>query len=254
MSFDLTSAANSFGSPPCVGGLTGGAAAFALLSGDCSASPNSGWVGSNIFGQDSYEGPYFLFATTGYYLDDTLPSSIPNDGHMAQGSFAIDQSGAITGFQGGSSLSPVLLPSGVPVAEIAGTIGGLGSEDYYTFSVGWRRIQRYGINNRRSGRQRLVFIFRCEQLQRGRRGQSGQQRRFYSDVQADLAPGQYCIGINSDNANDPAFELTFTTPVDVATPEPSGFVLFSAGLGMIGILRFAARCRCRLLPARIRNQ
>src|ERR1035438_3656273 len=36
-------------------------------------------------------------------------------------------------FQGGSSSTPVLLPGGQLVAEVTGTIGGQGTQDYYTF-------------------------------------------------------------------------------------------------------------------------
>ena len=35
--------------------------------------------------------------------------------------------------QGSSSSTPVFLPSGDPVAEVTGTIGGQGTQDYYTF-------------------------------------------------------------------------------------------------------------------------
>jgi hypothetical protein len=56
---------------------------------------------------------------------------------------------------------------------------------------------------------------------------------------ASLAPGNYCIGIDANNPSDPAFSLTFNTPVGGATPEPSTFVLISVALGVIGC--FAAQ-------------
>jgi hypothetical protein len=40
--------------------------------------------------------------------------------------------------------------------------------------------------------------------------------------------------------SDPNFPLTFSTPITGA-PEPSGFVLLSAGLGMIDVLRYLKR-------------
>ena len=60
---------------------------------------------------------------------------------------------------------------------------------------------------------------------------------------ANLAAGQYCIGINANSVNDPAFALTFNTPVTgpAPVPEPSGFVLLSIGFGMIGALRLRKR-------------
>ena len=60
---------------------------------------------------------------------------------------------------------------------------------------------------------------------------------------ANLVPGQYCIGIDANSASDPAFALTFNTPVDGATPEPSTVVLLSAGLGVVCVLRLTKRTR-----------
>ncbi len=40
---------------------------------------------------------------------------------------------SLINFLGGSTSDPVLLPSGQPVASITGTIGGFGSQDYYSF-------------------------------------------------------------------------------------------------------------------------
>ena len=39
----------------------------------------------------------------------------------------------LNSFQGGTTSAPVYLIGGVPVAGVTGTIGGLGSEDYYSF-------------------------------------------------------------------------------------------------------------------------
>ena len=55
---------------------------------------------------------------------------------------------------------------------------------------------------------------------------------------ANLAPGQYCIGIDANDPNDPAFALTFNTPVTgiQAVPEPS-MALPLALVGLFGIWR-----------------
>src|SRR5271165_368740 len=42
----------------------------------------------------------------------------------------------LNNFQGGTTFAPVLLFSGPPVAGVTGTIGGVGSEDYYSFLWG----------------------------------------------------------------------------------------------------------------------
>jgi hypothetical protein len=54
---------------------------------------------------------------------------------------------------------------------------------------------------------------------------------------ASLAAATYCIGIEANNSNDPAFSLTFNTLVDGTTPEPSTFVLLSVGLGVVSVFR-----------------
>jgi hypothetical protein len=51
-------------------------------------------------------------------------------------------------------------------------------------------------------------------------------------ILSNLAAGQYCIGLAATSANDPAYALTFNTPVNgFKTPEPSGFVLARHRLG-----------------------
>jgi hypothetical protein len=44
----------------------------------------------------------------------------------------------------------------------------------------------------------------------------------------NLAAGQYCIGIDANNVNDPTFAINFKTPME-GVPEPSAFVLLAAG-------------------------
>ncbi|MGH9557967.1 MAG: PEP-CTERM sorting domain-containing protein, partial [Bryobacteraceae bacterium] len=53
---------------------------------------------------------------------------------------------------------------------------------------------------------------------------------------SNLPAGQYCIGMDANNKNDPAFTLVFNTPVS-GVPEPSCFVLLATGLGTFGALR-----------------
>jgi PEP-CTERM motif len=65
---------------------------------------------------------------------------------------------------------------------------------------------------------------------------------------ANLAAGQYCIGIDTTSTMDPAFALIFNTPVTSnsapsSVPEPSGFVLLSIGLLVISWRLLARRSR-----------
>ena len=53
----------------------------------------------------------------------------------------------------------------------------------------------------------------------------------------NLAPGQYCIGLDANSPSDPMFSVTFNTPVEAATPEPATLALLCAGLGAICLRR-----------------
>lgn len=162
------------------------------------------------------------------------------------------QSGEVTtqvetliNFQGGSSSTPVLLPSGEPVAELSGTIGGVGSEDYYLFSwAGGAFSATASITDAPNvGASYLFSGGNAGSCSSGGTATLNSDDSFTNTITiGDLAAGQYCIGIDANNANDPAFALTFNTPVTgTSTPEPSGFVLLSIGLGMISFLRLTKR-------------
>jgi hypothetical protein len=62
---------------------------------------------------------------------------------------------------------------------------------------------------------------------------------------ANLAAGQYCIGLDANSPNDPSFSLTFSSPVD-STPEPGSVVLLAAGLACLGGLRAWLKPRLEL--------
>jgi hypothetical protein len=162
------------------------------------------------------------------------------------------QSGEITTqvaalvLQGSSSSTPAALPSGEPVAEVSGAIAGQGTQEYYTFLwTGGAFSASASITGAGPG---ASFLF-SEGAEGGCSSDgtatlnSGDNFTTTISV-ADLAPGQYCIGIDANDANDPAFALTFNTPVDgTATPEPSYCVLLSIGLAAIGVLHLRKRSR-----------
>jgi hypothetical protein len=155
------------------------------------------------------------------------------------------QVGTLINFQGGSSSTPVLLPSGEPVAEVTGTIGGLGSQDYYTFLwAGGAFSATGGITGANAGASYLFSEGVAGSCSSGGTSTLNSGDSFASTISiANLAPGQYCIGIDANNSNDPAFALTFNTPVEGVAPEPSGFVLLATGLAAIGVLRLKSMCR-----------
>ena len=156
-------------------------------------------------------------------------------------------SATLTNFDGGSAADPILLPSGEPVGAVTGTIGGNGTEDYYTFS--WPGGFFSATASVSTTNTSASYLF--SEGAAGNCGSGGSATLNSSDSftgtisNPDLPAGQYCIGIDANSASDPAFALTFNTPVEGATPEPSTFGLLLAGLGMTGLLRPTTRRRFR---------
>lgn len=148
--------------------------------------------------------------------------------------------------QGGSSSSPTLLFSGQstssPVSEITGTIGGSGTEQYYEFYWGGGAFTAdLSISGANSGASYLFSEGVAGTCSSGGTATLDSADSFTGSIAiASQAAGDYCIGVDANNSSDPGFTLTFTTPVSsFASPEPSSFILFPAGLGMIGFLRYA---------------
>jgi hypothetical protein len=157
----------------------------------------------------------------------------------------LDLSGTVTpepliNFQGGSSSAPVVLPSGMPVWYLTGTIGGLGSQDYYSFLwAGGAFNATASITGTPNAGASYLFSEGTGSCTGGGSSTLNSGDSFTGTIAvANLAPGQYCIGIDANNSNDPAFALTFNTPIEAATPEPSTFALIPAALGLIGALRY----------------
>lgn len=160
----------------------------------------------------------------------------------------------LSNFPGGSSSTPVsLCPASFltlvgycePVGVVTGTIGGLGSQDYYSFLWGGGAFSATtSITGAQSGASYLFSeggAGSCNLLAAATLNSSD---TFTSTISMpSLAPGLYCIGIDATSPNDPPFSLTFNTPVVGAqTPEPSVLVLLSIGFGMIGAWRAVVWC------------
>jgi hypothetical protein len=144
----------------------------------------------------------------------------------------------LNGDQGGTTSAPVYLIGGSPVASLSGTISGIGAEDYYTFYWGGGAFSATATVTGASSGASYVFSAGVSGSCNSVGNETLNSGDGFSDAisAGNLAAGSYCIGINANSANDPNFSLTFNTPVSAA-PEPSAFVLLSAGLGMIGVLR-----------------
>jgi hypothetical protein len=146
----------------------------------------------------------------------------------------------LTPLQGGYPTAPILLPNGL--GGLYGTIGGYGSQSYWVFMwAGGAFNASARINDPPSGS--ASYLFSEENYNGGVCGSGGPNTTLNSgDLFAgtvsipNLAPGEYCIGFDANNPNDPNFAVTFNTPVG-AVPEPSAFVLLLLGLATIGALR-----------------
>jgi hypothetical protein len=131
---------------------------------------------------------------------------------------------------------------------VTGTIGGIGSEDYYSFVwAGGAFNATASITGANAGASYLFSEGVVGTCSSGGTATLNGGDSFASTIAiASLAPGTYCIGIDANNSNDPAFSLTFNTPVQgkgAPTPEPSGFALLLIGLGMISVLQVTKRSR-----------
>ena len=146
--------------------------------------------------------------------------------------------------QGGSPSAPVYLFSAQPVGQVTGTISGPGSEDYYLFGWGGGAFSATAsITGASAGASYLFSEGAPGVCADGGSATLNNGDSFSSTIAvANLAAGLYCIGLNANSGNDPAFALTFNTPLQAQTvPEPGGFILPSLGLGMFIVLRLAKR-------------
>jgi hypothetical protein len=140
--------------------------------------------------------------------------------------------------QGGPSTSPTLLD--VPlVAVITGTIGAQSPEDYYSFFWAGGAFNATGsiTGPTNTGASYLFSEGVAGSCSSGGGATLNGNDNFSATIAfTNLVAGQYCIGIDANNINDPTFAINFNTPV-AGVPEPSGCVLLSAGLGILSRLR-----------------
>jgi hypothetical protein len=149
-------------------------------------------------------------------------------------------------FQGGSSSLPTLLPSGQPVAEVTGTIGGFAEEDYYLFAWDGGAFSATGtiVGAISGGTSYLFSEGAAGSCTSGAAVMLDGGNSFTNTIAiGNLAPGRYCIGIDGTAPADPGFTLKFNTPLDGPTPEPVTLASLVLGLGLIGALRLAGRRR-----------
>jgi len=199
----------------------------------------TGWMmdASNAQAGVGISNPTFIGGSGFPNADDIVGNVSGVFWHLSNG-FTGTWSQTLNGFQGGTAAAPAFLLGGSPVAGVSGTIGGDGSQEYYGFF--WAGGAFSATANISGASAAASYLF-TEGLAGSFCGGGASQTlnsgdSFTSTISiGDLAPGQYCIGIDANSANDPNFSLTFNTPVSgpSAVPEPSSFVLLSITLGMI---------------------
>ena len=124
----------------------------------------------------------------------------------------------LNGFQGGPSSMPVYMLSGPPVSAVTGTIGGPGSQEYYIFQwPGGSFSATASITGANSGASYLFSEGSAPGCDSSAGVTLNASNSFTGTIAiGNLARGRYCIGVAANNSNDPAFLLTFDTPVYAA--------------------------------------
>jgi hypothetical protein len=170
-------------------------------------------------------------------------------GEVFTGAETLTYGWILNGFQGGPSSAPTSLNSPGLVAEITGSLTAEAQQDYYDFQwLSGAFSVTASVPDASSGASYAFSV--------GAAGTCGSEDGSATLNSADsftgtiavanLAAGQYCIGINTNSSMDPAFALIFNTPVTSSSapssvPEPSGLVLLS-----IGLLAISCRLLARL--------
>jgi hypothetical protein len=155
-------------------------------------------------------------------------------------------------FQGGPSSAPTSLNSPGPVAEITGSLSDEALQDYYDFQwLSGAFSVTASVPDAPSGASYAFSVGVDGSCTSGGTATLDSSDSFTSTIAiANLASGQYCVGIATNSSIDPAFALTFNTPVTSSSapssvPEPSGLVLVSIGLLVIS-RRLLAQGRLRI--------
>jgi hypothetical protein len=135
-----------------------------------------------------------------------------------------------------------------PVAEITGSLSDEALQDYYDFQwLSGAFSVTASVPDAPNGASYLFSVGVAGTCTSGGTATLNSSDSFTSTIAiANLASGQYCIGIDTNSTIDPAFALIFNTPVTSSSapsgvPEPSGFVLLSIGSLMICLRLLAER-------------
>lgn len=192
-------------------------------------------------GGDTYA--LYFPVTPGSSASMTDTSSNPNSTIQSS---SYSATATIGDLQGGTSSAPVSIVNALPIGGVVGTIGDYGSgesDEYYSFN--WDGGAFDASASLTDADEGSSYLFSEGGIGSCTDGTSTTLSGpdFAGTIQiADLAPGEYCIGLEAESTSDPTFTLTFSTPLPAETPEPSGMVLVPIGLMTMGVFY---RCRVK---------
>jgi len=232
------------GGYPVFGILGGGIAAGSSFTTQSSSGIFVSPILGPFIGPGNVSGVQPSFDNSGTITNPTLDDSQITETFQAGSAvgsfieFSFVQSVVFNDLQGGPSSDPVVLLGGAPVGGITGTIGGSGSEEYYSFYwPGGALSATASVTGTPNAGASYLFsdgvAGSCSSLASATLNAGDS---FSSTISSPtLAPGEYCIGMDANSSGDPGFALTFITPVEGGVPEPGTFALLFAGLAGIGL-------------------
>ncbi len=149
------------------------------------------------------------------------PPTFETEFTSLSGTQAIGVGGSsLSSLQGGTSSSPVNLPGG-SVAQVTGSIAGSGSQEYYAFSwPGGVFSATASITGSINTGASYVFSVGTTGSCNGQGSVTlNAANSFIGTLSvASLPAGNYCIGIDANNSNDPTLTITLNTPVMGVSP------------------------------------
>jgi hypothetical protein len=122
----------------------------------------------------------------------------------------------LNAFQGGTVAEPVFLVGASPMAGVSGTISGQGVEEFYEFywAGGAFTATAQIIGTPNAGASYLFSAGAIGSCNSAGTLTLDASNSFTGTITLpNLSAGDYCIGLDANNSNDPAFTLTFNTPV-----------------------------------------
>lgn len=155
-------------------------------------------------------------------------------------SAAVTSPQTLVNFEGGTPQNPVPLPLVGHIGQLDGTIGGIGSTDFYLFY--WHggafqaSIDVAGATPGATYEYELLDAFGnvIETMT------LDQSNNFIGTIDATLITGLFAIGLVSTSAFDPLFTIHFDTPVQ-GVPEPDTLALLVLALVLGGTMERAKR-------------